>query len=240
MLWIVPLILIFIYYNYKSYNKKQFLKQQQDTASYYEEISKVLLQTTALQHDMKNHLYILERHLNDKHYQDAQNYLQNLLQTSPFLFPHISSPDRTLSAILSVKQYLCQNTHIPFYCQISFLHIYQLSPFDMTTIFSNLLDNAIEACRYVAADRRYIRLSISQADTYLYIVCRNSMQNMLSAPPKSIPPLTNLSGVLSCRHTGTGLQNIRKALKHYNGKIEIEKGSQDFSVIILLPNHPCG
>lgn len=240
MQWIILLFFFITILCYRELSvRKVFLqKLQQDEAAYYEKLSLVLQQTTSLQHDIKNHLYVLDAYLSAGNYPEAEGYLRKLLLTTPFSFPHVSSPDKTLSAILSVKLYQCENDRIPFDCQISFIRIYQLQPFDMTTIFTNLLDNAIAACQSVKRSRRYIRLSVAQVDTYLYITCENactkdpvSLYRTASFPEHRQVTAPSIA-------PGIGIQNIKKALKAYNGTIEIEKGSQDFSVTILLPNHP--
>ncbi len=241
MQWtILFLFFIIILFSRECSVRKAFSqKQRQDEASYYEKLSLVLQQTTSLQHDIKNHLFVLEALLSTDNYPEAHRYLQELLQTTPFSFPHVSSPDRTLSAILSVKLYQCQNARIPLDCRISFTHIYQLQPFDMTTIFTNLLDNAITACQSAALARRYISLSIIQTDTYLYITCEN-------ACAKTSETLCQIASLHGSRSKGAapvspgiGIENVKRTLKIYNGTMEIKKGSQDFSVTILLPNHPC-
>ncbi len=241
MLWTTLLFLsiIAVLFCREQAVRNRFSQQlQQDEAAYYEKLSLVLQQTTALQHDIKNHLYVLDAHLNAGDYTEAKSYLQKLLLTAPFSFPHVSSPDKTLSAILSVKLYQCENARIPFDCRISFTHIYQLQPFDMTTIFTNLLDNAIAACRSVKRPRRYIRLSVAQADTYLYITCENARTKNPADFCRTASFHGNRQGTAPSISPGMGIQNIKKALKAYNGTIEIEKGSQNFSVTILLPNHP--
>lgn len=240
MLWYILLLFSFallLFYREQAARKTFFRKLQEDETAYYEKLSLLLQQTTALQHDIKNHLYVLNAYIENQNYIHARNYLQNLLHTNTLSFPHISSPDKTLSAILSIKLYQCQNARIPFDCQLSFAHIYQLQPVDMTTIFTNLLDNAISACRDVSLARRYISLSIAQADTYLYITCENSCKK-IPVPSPELSFQTEDLGMLPPYRPGIGLQNVRKALKAYNGTIEIKKGRQDFFVTILLPNHP--
>ncbi len=240
MLCYILLLLSFallLFYREQAARKTFFRKLQEDETAYYEKLSLLLQQTTALQHDIKNHLYVLNAYIENQNYTHAQNYLQNLLHTNALSFPHISSPDKTLSAILSIKLYQCQNAQIPFHCQLSFSRIYQLQPFDMTTIFTNLLDNAISACQDVSLVRRYIRLSVVQADTYLYITCENSCTKIPVLSPDLSFQTEDLGAFPPCR-PGIGLQNVKKALKAYNGTMEIKKGRQDFFVTILLPNHP--
>lgn len=240
MLWYLLLLLSFsilLFCREQAARKTFFRKLQQDETAYYEKLSLLLQQTTALQHDMKNHLYVLNAYMDSQDYTHAQTYLQNLLHTNALSFPHISSPDKTLSAILSIKLYQCQNARIPFDCQLSFAHIYQLQPFDMTTVFTNLLDNAIHACQAVSIARRYIRLCVTQADTYLYITCENACQTLSIRSPHLDFHTKDLRALPPCR-PGIGLQNIKRALKTYNGTMEIKKGRQDFFVTILLPNHP--
>ena len=46
-------------------------------------------------------------------------------------------------------------------------------------ILNNLLDNAIEACRKIEKEKRYIRLSLKRKDNFLLITVENSFDGIL-------------------------------------------------------------
>ncbi|HJB29895.1 MAG TPA: ATP-binding protein, partial [Candidatus Blautia faecavium] len=88
---------------------------------------------------------------------------------------------------------------------------------DITTIFANLLDNAIEAAKATASP--YLKLKIQEVHSFRVI----SLVNSSSLEHKK-------SG-----HMGLGLENVRHTVEKYSGTINWEQFPHKFQTSILLP-----
>ena len=96
-----------------------------------------------------------------------------------------------------------------------------LSDMDITTIFSNLLDNALEAGKGSQDFRLWIRGE--QIQDFTVIKIQNTLPyGFASREPQSA-------------HEGLGLENVKQALEKYHGELEVSKDKTIFSVTVMFP-----
>lgn len=95
----------------------------------------------------------------------------------------------------------------------------------MTTIFSNLLDNAVEACS--EADDKLIKFSIVRQMNFITVNIRN--------PYSRIERHGDTLRSTKEGHFGIGLENVRKALENYDGRLNIKTADGIFSVTVIIP-----
>ena len=104
----------------------------------------------------------------------------------------------------------------------------------VATILGNALENALEACKYVPAQERYIRVSGG------YIKQPNINNLILTIEnPYSIMPVKNKKGELETtkedkENHGFGLTSIREMLDHNSGHFNIEYDNDVFRFILIL------
>lgn len=102
--------------------------------------------------------------------------------------------------------------------------------FDLCTIISNLLDNAIEAVVKVDEDSRYIDVTFRYDDLMLYFDVCNPYAGELHISQNVI-----VTKKVSQNH-GYGLLNVRKSVELYNGSMDIKTDNNTFEVLIALVN----
>ena len=94
-------------------------------------------------------------------------------------------------------------------------------------MLSNLIDNAIEACRELSCPS--IEIHLRQVKDYVSLVVRNSAaQDVL----KSNPLLR--TGKLDKELHGIGLQVIREIVDRYEGSIQFESDNTTFTVMLMM------
>ena len=129
---------------------------------------------------------------------------------------------------------------------------------DITTIFANLLDNALEAAGQAEGERR-IRI---RADVFHEFVAmriqntiagsnersgmtgagRGNVKSELGAALNKAPDETGLCGKnaeknhIEKRHMGLGLENVRHALEKYGGGMMTEAAGDEFIVNLTIPD----
>ena len=111
-----------------------------------------------------------------------------------------------------------------------------LDAVDMTMLFGNIMENAIEACECVKEkEKRFIRIwGQVTGDSLLFLIENSCPQN-----EREIPEFTGSSSfsVKRTAQRGYGLQNIRLAAEKYGGSAEFKRKDGVFSTRVVL-NYP--
>lgn len=86
-----------------------------------------------------------------------------------------------LDTILTAKSLQCQNENIQLTCVANGKYIEFMNPMDISALFGNMLDNAIEGVSKVEEkDKRWIHVSIRRKMDFLVICVSNSYQGDIS------------------------------------------------------------
>jgi sensor histidine kinase YesM len=102
-----------------------------------------------------------------------------------------------------------------------------IAPFDLCSVFSSLIDNAIEACKKIdiIADRK-IEVIAAMKQEYLIIKVKNT---------KSSEILKNDDGLfLSTKHDKQNHGIVKEIANRYNGTISTDYSVDNFSAVVLL------
>ncbi len=208
------------------------LMQQQEELQHqmYQELQKKYAETCKIAHDINRHVSSLKALIETNDCSDkAQKYLSELTEESNRLYPTIKNQNPMLEIILNTTKAKCLSYNIDFSMSIEDFEMPFISDMDMTTIFSNLLDNAIEACREIAKSRRKIRMIMRAQMGLIVIKITNPCADF------------NISDIKFGRstkknHSGIGLSNVRKAVEKYEGIMNVENEKFMFSVTITFVN----
>lgn len=102
----------------------------------------------------------------------------------------------------------------------------------MTSLFPNLLNNAIEACMQMTSGEKFIDCRIRKVQENIVIRVRNSY-----CPACLILKEGNY-GSTKEGHLGIGLGNIRDVIERYNGTINISTKGAIFTAAVFLSTFP--
>lgn len=106
-----------------------------------------------------------------------------------------------------------------------------ISDIDLTTIFANFLDNAIEACRTLSNEKREIQFYIEQKMGFYLFHISNSYESIQPITHKKYKSMKN-------GHAGIGLSNVKQAVNKYQGIFDIDTSDHTFTVSITIPEYP--
>lgn len=192
---------------------------------HYKEMEEKYQASRKVLHDMKNHLQAVE-HLyqteNAKSQQTASQYVDDLYHMLHILGEQFYSSNRMLNIIFNDKFSQARHKGILVKTQIGDVDFSDIRDLDITTIFANLLDNAIEAAQNSCASP-YIHIKIQNIQEFRVISIVNSMTPQFSMEPKK-------------GHHGLGLLNVKQTLSQYNGTFHQENTEQEYCISIMLPN----
>ncbi len=187
----------------------------------YNEFSKV-------RHDMRNHIQCIQLMLKNNEIAEAQEYVDTLMEDKLYFGVNFVNTENKIVNIISNSKLLkCQNENINVkVCTTPFT--LNMEAVDICTIFGNIFDNAIEACKNMTK-KPIISFSISQKQGIVNIILKNTIEkSVLKNNPKLITNKKNQ------KLHGIGLKSVKDTVKKYNGVIEFYEDEENFIVEIWI------
>ena len=164
--------------------------------------------------------------LEQEKYEQADTAIRNLNQTFQKERFHPYCQNNLLQAILEGKRLRAEQEHIQVSYEILLPEKISINTTDLSSIFFNLLDNAIEACSASGNPDPEIRLSANISNGFLTVYMHNTknpMQTFTHKTTKSEPGAH-----------GYGLSIIEDICQKYNGSYQWIDHNNTFDSIVLL------
>lgn len=214
-----------------SYQEKEHIIAQylEEQVKYYEYLRDQEKETKKFRHDIRGHLYFLNKLKKEGKNQEFEEYLQEMIGRVDGLGNRVHVGNDIVNAVLSKadteareKQIALEiSGHLPAKCNISVYHL--------CTIFSNLLNNALEAAEQT--EKRKI-----------WVICRYTKEeiiveigNYFNASNKVGENNLQTSKTDSNYH-GWGMKNVKDSVESCRGLIDIEIIEDRFIVSVTLNN----
>lgn len=180
-------------------------------------------------HDAKRHVRALESLIQSDHLAEAQQYKESLFQKLNELQPSIQCDNPLLSAILNHVFLKAEQRHIALKMDLQGEEqLSMLAGVDLTTIVSNLLDNAVDAVSELPEEQRYIHFAVAFQMGEIMIHVENPTKNDLKREGNAV--VSTKEG-----HLGLGLKNVEMVVKKYKGDFKIYVKDGNFVVAITIP-----
>lgn len=215
--------------------QKQLAKQLQ----HYNAYQKYTQSFRAFKHDYKNMMASVKSLLSSGKYDKAEKMLDTIHDTmqKQVLVHKTYSNHIILDAVLQDAANTCLEQNIQFSAVIYIPPSLKLSDINIVRIFSNLTDNAIEACiKIPQTTKRFLNIksSLNKDNSWLTVEISNSFigkKNISNEIPKSTKKNSEIHGI--------GLSVVSETIKKLNGIITINADVQEqiFAIKILLPIH---
>ena len=208
------------------------LQKESDSVEYYEMMLAQNENQSILIHDIKKHLQSIKL-LNEKHDSDKINaYIQQLMESSDLRGTTNICDNEMLNAILCRYQRQCNDKHIHFHTDIRSGTVQYIYQHDLTSLFCNLLENAMESAENIPDS--FIELTVQKKENspFVIIILINSCQNTPVYNQEGVPVSHKLD---NGRH-GFGIKSIKKVVKQYHGNLQMyyDNDSGTFHTIITL------
>lgn len=180
----------------------------------------------SIYHDLKNHLLILQAQAEQG--QALQTSVQELENRIQDYENYYHTGNEYLDIIIRDKARAAREKGIDFGVEISFggmEHI--MEPLDISTIFGNALDNAIEASGSLPEEQRLITIKGNRIHDLQIIVVENNVRPDCEVPAGTSKKDTFLHGF--------GLANINAAVEKYGGSCSTKVENGMFRVKVVIP-----
>lgn len=178
-------------------------------------------------HDMKNHLQVLNQ-LEDN--ERRRHYLKTLFEQMQGMENFYETSNQTLDVILTDKHEQCMKKQIQLMIIAQGELLSFLEPADLTTLFANALDNAIEHVEQLPIEKRQIDLKVIRRQSWCLIRVENPCdEDQLSWDANQLRTTKKVPG------HGLGLKSIRYTVEQYGGTMTAEIQQHRFILTMLLP-----
>ena len=182
-------------------------------------------------HDLKHHIQLLRSEVSSG---EKLEYLDRMEQEIRAYEAQNKTGNQILDTILTAKSLQCQREGISLTCvaegeALGFMH-----PVDVSALFGNALDNAMEGVKKLAnPEKRLIHLSMARQKNFLRIRVENCYEGELHLEA-GMPASTKQDK----RYHGFGLKSIQTIAAKYGGSMAIAARDGWFELRILFPLPP--
>lgn len=203
-------------------------QREQMQLQMYHELQKMYQTTCEAAHDINRHVTALKTWISGESCQKAEQYLSDLSDTARQLQPRIRNQNEILEIILNTIVSTCEREQIKLDMDIEDFSMKFISDMDITTIFSNLLDNAVDACMEIENAPKTIEIVLCQKMGLIALRITNTCAyTEAELPQKRHSTKKN--------HMGIGLSNVQKTVEKYEGVISVKTKREIFQVSVTLP-----
>lgn len=179
-------------------------------------------------HDLKHHIQLLRSEISTG---EKLAYLDQMEEEIHSYEAQNKTGNRVLDTILTAKGLLCEREGISMTCVADGEALDFIQPMDLSALFGNALDNAIESVKKIAdPEKRLIHVSIARQRGFLRIRVENCYEGELNLE-SGIPPSTKQDK----RYHGYGLKSIQAIAAKYGGTMGIASKDGWFELRILFP-----
>lgn len=186
-----------------------------------------------MKHDIENHLICIREYLERCDLEYAKKYVDDLLHGGTYFNENtsINSGNIVVDALLNYKFRIMQQHQIVMINHIEIPYDMQFNDADICIILGNCLDNSIEAVSVIQDIRaRYVKVELVYRKGGLLFQIENPFIGKIIKDTKGNFVTTKKD----VENHGIGLNSVSKAVKKYNGHMEIVAQEGVFRVQILL------
>lgn len=210
-------------YNYKE-KELELLKQKEGMQlEYYKLMQDKEEEIRKINHDIKNNLQMVSVLKSEEKAQELIEKINSNLKKYELV--RYSKHD-ILNIILNTKISSAKNKGIDVEVALK-KNIDFMDDLDISNLFSNILDNAIENA--VTSESKRIKLVIFRKMNYLVIQCSNSYDGKMVKRDKRIVSRKTDEG------HGFGLRIVDDIVKKYKGEKKIEYDDEVFTICLFIP-----
>lgn len=207
----------------KEQAKQEFVVNQYNLlSSQYDQLRNNYVNYKKLRHDLKDHINVINGLSQKADKEELTEYTSKLLKNWDSLSAKTYCDVPAIDIILAEKYNMAAANHIRTNFLVGSIKEAQLDNVYLCSIFSNLLNNALEASKYCTTNP-YIELKSSIQLSNLVITCRNSMPQVIR---KKDDPNHN---------HGYGLHIIKDLSNLLGGNFFYEHDEHNFTSIVTIP-----
>lgn len=213
------------------YEDRIFRLKVKNQAEMYRSISENFDKQKKRTHEYKNQISCIEALLKKNQISKLEEYVKGIYSKLDREVDAIDTNNVIVNAILNLKYQEAEEQGIVFALRINDLSGLKIEDEDIVTILSNLLNNAIEACKKCDVSRRVLKLKFVIEDGMIKIGIRNTFAQPVLYENGEIKS----TKLVQTEEHGVGIKNIIGVIKKYDGSYVIKDVNQEFFFSIIIP-----
>ena len=181
-------------------------------------------------HEIRHHMNALSAYLKERDYMGAEEYIHKFADDAGQL-PFVTYTANTLvNSILSEFSEKAKRCKVKVDYSIIIGSQLNMEDIDLCRMLNNILENAVEGCKKVSGERRFIRLNLHSKEIFLFVKCENGCDegSLRVANGKYRSTKRDIS-----KH-GYGLKIMGEIAEKYNGILSVQVHNGLFSVTTTL------
>jgi len=192
---------------------------------YYLDQEKKYNATVTILHDVDKHIRSIEGLYANGENREATEYVKEIKDMLTPLIPVKCTGNPILDILLTDKAMISKEKKIKFDIKVENINMDFLEAMDATTIFGNLVDNAIEAAEKASGERS-IKIHIMP---YQEMVLARLENTSLPVKWKNGLPISQKG-----KNHGIGLLNVMRSIEKYDGDIVFGQNNNIITVDLFL------
>lgn len=225
---------LYLFYSLKVEDEKNsmefqiaMMKQQESMQfEHYERQREKYGKSIEILHDVSKHIRSIEELYRAGVTDKAMEYTKQIGSILKPLVPEEYSDNPMLNILLADRKQAAESIGIRFVVKVESTGLGFIEPVDVTTLFGNLLENAMQAVLKCSGER-YIKVHIKNYNEMLSIRIENSVEKEVRI--KNGKPV-NTGG----KGTGIGCLNVQRCVEKYGGSILYKNGDGKFYSDVIL------
>ena len=199
--------------------------------SNYQSLMQVYEEKAILLHDIKNHIQMIREMVEHDEKNEVLTYLDTMSRKLLRSKHRDLTNHKLLNLILNMKFHEAETAGISVEYEFDDMSELQLKPMEICALFTNLLDNAIEANqRLPQEESRWIKMSCTRKNNLLLLNLSNPVDETVKVTDGELPFTTKEDKNIH----GFGMRSIRQILETYEGHMRIDVEERTFCVTAYL------
>lgn len=186
---------------------RQIAQQLEADAFSYRIIMESVENARAIRHDFRHHMRQIGEMLLRQDYERISDYVESYMAEGGGSQAFKFCDNYLVNNLIVYYSHICRERGIRFKSRIVLGDLPGISEVNLTALFSNILENAVNACTHLETDQPYIRLDCEVQGASLIIVMENSCDPAL------------VSSLAEDLQKGMGLRSVQSVVKRHGGEL---------------------
>lgn len=198
----------------------------------YENLYQRIEEARRAKHDVRHHAHLTLEYLRNGKLAELEAYLEQYSSSLTDTQAIAYCQNYEVNTLLNYFAHQAQQYGIAMDVFVQFPRDIALTETTLSVLLSNLLENAVDACKEITDGEKKITVRGKVSDGFVYFDISNNYLGALSKSKNGIFVTTKKDG------KGLGLQSVSHLVKLHNGVLEVDSKDNVFRVSVMLREQP--
>lgn len=224
-------LLIELYFSRNAYRTQQAMAKRylEEQVAHYQYLSEREQNTRRFRHDFKSHMAMAKQLYLDGKQEEFETYFREMTERIATFGNRVTVNNDIADAIINRYYDEAEQNGIMMEVEGHFPGVCYISAYDLCTVLSNLLGNAIDAEK--EAGGKTIYCGVRYDETQIFIVVKNDYINTIKQTDNRF--LSTKGGL---QHQGFGIVNVNEVVRKNKGHVVYDTKNSRFVVRLSLCN----